>query len=65
MVVVQFYPTHYYHDRLTQSELPPLQTGGLLFVLLHRFPVILNRLPYLPGRGRACPGHLDSACSVL
>ena len=35
------------------------------FTRLQRFPVILNHLPSLAGRGRACPGHLDSACSVL
>src|SRR5215831_20451281 len=34
-------------------------SGTAVAVILQRFQVILNHLPSLAGRGRACPGHLD------
>src|SRR5215468_7092773 len=34
-------------------------SGTAVAVILQRFAVILNHLPSLAGRGRACPGHLD------
>src|SRR5262245_24383673 len=43
----------------------PAQAAASKTATLQRFPVILNHLPSLSGRGRACPGHLDYSCSVL
>src|SRR5258705_9925701 len=52
--------------RITSKHLREIfSSAPLPHLLLQRFPVIWNRPPSLPGRGRACPGHLDSACSAL
>jgi len=47
MVVVQFYPTHYYYDRLTQSELPPFADRGALIRLARVYLRVPDGYPHL------------------
>src|SRR5262249_30164641 len=52
-------------EKLPQrQELTSAQNLIGLWQLQH-FPVTLNHCHLAPGRGRAFPGHLDSACSAL